>query len=56
LLKLPRSRVDELISAHVAEPFVLRERIMREWLLLPVQRAELWPVLAEEAHRFVSGV
>jgi hypothetical protein len=56
LLKLPRPRVDELISTHVAEPFVLRERVMREWLLLPVQRAELWPVLAEEAHRFVSGV
>ena len=55
LLKLPRPRVDELVSAGIAEPFVLRERMMREWLLLPPERAEQWPDLTEEAFRFVSG-
>jgi hypothetical protein len=54
LLKLPSSRVDELISNGVAEPFVLRERVMREWLLLPIRQRELWPALADEASRFVS--
>lgn len=54
LLKLPRARVDDLISTNIAEPFVLRERIMREWLLLPVEQEELWPTLTEEAHRFVT--
>ena len=55
LLKLPRSRVDELISAGAAEPFVLRERMMREWLLVLPEEAALWPALIKEAHRFVSG-
>ena len=55
LLKLPRSRVGELISAGVAEPFILRGKQMSEWLLIAPQQAELWVVLTEEAHRFVSG-
>lgn len=55
LLKLPRARVDDLISTNIGEPFVLRDRIMREWLLLPVEQEELWPTLTEEAYHFVSG-
>ena len=55
LLKLPRARVDEIISTNIAEPFVLRDRIMREWLLLPVEQKELWPTLTEEAYHFVVG-
>jgi TfoX/Sxy family transcriptional regulator of competence genes len=54
LLKLPRERVDELVTAGEGEPFVLRGRRMREWVLIPANRGESWLRLADDAQSFAD--
>ena len=53
--KLPRARVDELVSTGAGVRLDPRKdgRLMKEWLVADA-RAD-WPSLAREAHKFVRG-
>jgi hypothetical protein len=55
MLKLPAGRVDELVADGTGEPFIMRGRAMREWILVAPERASAWPPLVDEAYRFVSA-
>ncbi|HET7539369.1 MAG TPA: hypothetical protein VFK05_05835 [Polyangiaceae bacterium] len=54
--KLPRARVDELVSVGKGKRFESgKGRAMKEWLAVDkVRRSPSWLELAREAHRFVS--
>ncbi|MGA5821663.1 hypothetical protein ACPC54_27810 [Kitasatospora sp. NPDC094028] len=56
VLKLPRTRVDELVAAGAGTHFDAgKGRPMREWLALDPAADLPWPQLAREAHAFVHG-
>ncbi len=56
VVKLPRSRVDELVAAGAARPFDPGHgRLMKEWAELEGARPP-WSGLVREAHRFVGGL
>jgi len=53
--KLPKERVDELVSDGTGEYFDPGHgRLMKEWVAVGAGRAQ-WVELAREAHRFVKG-
>lgn len=53
--KLPKARVDALVSSGRAKPFDLGDgRLMKEWVALEGERPT-WVALAREARRFVKG-
>ena len=53
--KLPKARVDALVSAGDGERFAPRPgRLMKEWAVVKAGSAD-WTALAKEAHRFVRG-
>ena len=55
LLKLPEQRVTALIGEQTGEPFVMRGKAMRQWVLIPTAHVSAWPALADEAYRFVAA-
>lgn len=57
VVKLPKARVDELVSAKQGVYFDPRRdgRLMKEWLSVADRKAP-WLELAKEAHRFVKAV
>ncbi|MGW7824923.1 hypothetical protein ACWGLF_44475 [Streptomyces puniciscabiei] len=55
VVKLPRTRVDELISQQLGEPFAPAGRRFREWVLVPGAERQVWTALVEEAKAFASG-
>ena len=55
VVKLPASRVDELIEEGTGLPFVPAGRRFREWVHVPGRDAALWAALIEEARAFVDG-
>ncbi len=56
VLKLPRSRVDELIASGVGTRFDPGHgRVMKEWVTVDAGRAGTWRELADEARSFVGG-
>jgi len=54
IAKLPARRVAELNAEGVAAPMVMRERVMREWLIVPQSQADAWPGIVAEAFAFVD--
>ena len=55
VVKLPRTRVDALVTSGAGVPFDAgRGRLMREWLVLTPRSRGDWATLTEEARRFVS--
>ena len=53
VVKLPKARVDELVSAGKGKHFDPGHgRLMKEWVVVEAGAAP-WVALAEEAHRFV---
>ena len=55
VVKVPRSRVEELVAAGEAEPFDPGHgRRMKEWAAIRSPGIN-WIQLAREAHRFVKG-
>jgi TfoX/Sxy family transcriptional regulator of competence genes len=53
--KVPRQRVDELVSGGVGERFDPGHgRLMKEWIAME-SRTETWLELAREAYKFVKA-
>lgn len=55
VVKLPKSRVDELIASGRTEPFAPAGRRFREWAAIDPARQEQWSALLDEALEFVAG-
>ncbi|HEY0588636.1 MAG TPA: hypothetical protein VGD52_21055 [Pseudoduganella sp.] len=56
VVKLPRTRVEELEAAGIGEKFDPGHgRLMKEWLAVRANAASQWPELAREALHFVGG-
>lgn len=56
VVKLPRTRVTELVASRAGEPFDAgKGRPMKEWLVVAEADDDAWRELAEEALVFVSG-
>ncbi len=54
VVKLPKTRVEELVAAGAGAPFDSgRGRVMKEWLVVAERGAD-WQELAEEARAFVA--
>lgn len=56
VVKLPADRVDELDGVDGMERMVMRERAMREWMLVPPEAADRWGPLLAEAFAFVDAI
>jgi hypothetical protein len=55
VVKIPKARVDELVSQGIGERFEPGPgRTMKEWLALD-RHPKLWTELAKEAYQFVKG-
>lgn len=54
VVKLPAARVDELDGHNGIERMVMRERAMREWVLVPAEAADHWGPLLAEAYAYVD--
>jgi hypothetical protein len=54
MVKLPESRVRELIASGAGEPMSIRERTMREWVRIPPDAD--WTPFVIEAHAFMAEV
>ena len=52
VIKLPASRVQELIGDGQGQPLQMRARVMKEWLIVDAPPSS-WPALAREALQFV---
>jgi TfoX/Sxy family transcriptional regulator of competence genes len=56
VVKLPRSRVDDLVGRGKGERFDPGHgRLMKEWIAFTVEK-EKWIDLAKEAYNFVKGI
>ena len=55
VLKLPKSRVDELVAAGARRFEPGPGRVMKEWVALEPDARTDWKALAEQARRFVAG-
>jgi hypothetical protein len=56
VVKLPRERVDELITSETGKPFDAgRGKVMKEWVAIAPQHSRRWAKLAGDARDFVSG-
>jgi hypothetical protein len=54
VVKLPRSRVDELIESGVGQPFAPAGKVFREWLSVPSPDRRRWLALLREGIEFVG--
>jgi hypothetical protein len=55
IVKLPRSRVQELIDQGRGQAFKPAGRVFREWVLVSERDPQQWTELLTEARTFVSG-
>ncbi|KRB37087.1 hypothetical protein [Microbacterium sp. Root180] len=56
VVKLPAERVDALDGTAGMERMVMRERAMREWMLVPASAGDRWDPLLAEAFAFVDSI
>lgn len=56
IVKLPASRVNELIEKDQAQPFAPNGRIFREWALIEHLDQNQWAVFFQEAQDFVKSL
>ncbi len=53
IVKLPATRVLDLIETEVGDPFAPAGRRFKEWVSIPNRDAALWQQLINDAHDFV---
>ncbi|MFE1664816.1 hypothetical protein [Microbacterium sp. P02] len=56
VVKVPAARADEIVASGVAERMVMREREVREWLLVDRAEREHWAPLIAEAFAYVDEI
>ena len=56
VIKLPKSRVAELIDDGVGLPFAPAKKVFSEWVQVPGRDEALWTQLLAEGIEFVSAV
>ena len=56
IVKLPATRVKELIDTGQAQPFAPNGRTFREWALIPDADEAIWTALIEEARTFALTI
>ncbi len=62
IVKMPRERALEVVSAGAADEVTMGNRTMKEWVSFPVDEDDLdgtlttWRRVAREAHDFVAGL
>ena len=57
MVKVPEARADELVAAGVAERMVMREREMREWVVMPDAATDAeWVALLEDAYTYLDEI
>ena len=54
VVKLPRERVDQLISQGIGRPFAPAGKVFREWVSIPEAKPRQWRALLREGIAFVS--
>ena len=54
VVKLPASRVAELIEGGIGRPFAPAGRVFREWVSVPELDVDLWLALLDEGVAFVG--
>ena len=54
VVKLPRSRVDELVAAGIGQPFAPAGKVFREWVAVGAQDRRRWRSLLREGIAFVA--
>ncbi len=55
IVKLPESRVQQLIKEGIGQPFAPAGRTFREWVLIAERDARSWKNMILEAKQFVEG-
>jgi hypothetical protein len=55
ILKLPRSRVTELIESGAGRPWGPGARVMKEWVAVSAAANDAWAPLVEEARTFAGS-
>jgi hypothetical protein len=55
IVKLPRERVEQLITSGEGKPFAPAGRTFREWVLVDDRDQTRWAELIDEALAYVSG-
>lgn len=55
VVKLPRQRVEELISAGSGKPFAPAGKVFKEWVLVEAFDEAQWKALIHESVLFVSS-
>jgi hypothetical protein len=55
ILKLPSSRVADLIESGAGRPWGPGARVMKEWVAVSAAASESWPALVVEARTFVAS-
>ena len=55
VVKLPRHRVDELVTSGTGQRFAPAGRVFKEWVSIPVRDRALWRALLVEGIEFVSS-
>lgn len=55
VVKLPRSRVDELIEAGIGKSFAPAGKVFKEWVLVETFDQNQWESLINESVAFVSA-
>ncbi|BDV29451.1 hypothetical protein Microterr_01110 [Microbacterium terricola] len=56
VVKVPAARADELVAAGEVERMVIRDRTLREWIVVGPDRAVAWPPLTAEAFAYVDAI
>ena len=55
VVKLSKQRVSEAIEAGQGESFAPNGKVFKEWMFVPLSKADSWPGWVDEALAFVSG-
>lgn len=56
VVKVGEHRADELERDGVAQRMTMRERVMREWVAVPLAAEAIWPEIMEEGRAFLDEI